>query len=100
MSEAQATRTPRHLWVVGIVVLLWNLLGAWDYIMTETKNEAYMGQFTPEQLEFFYGFPAWLVAVRSPTTTSERPPHRAAATGQRQRRPPRILPPKNGPTTP
>jgi uncharacterized membrane protein len=62
MSEVQTTKTPRHLWVVGIVALLWNLLGAMDYVMTEMKNEAYMSQFTPEQLEFFYGFPAWLVA--------------------------------------
>jgi len=62
MSEAQATRTPRHLWIIGIVALLWNLMGGFDYIMTATKNEAYMGQFTPEQLEFFYSFPAWLVA--------------------------------------
>ena len=62
MSETQATTTPRHLWIVGIVALLWSLLGAMDYIMTETRNEAYMSQFTPEQLEFFYSFPAWLVA--------------------------------------
>ena len=62
MSEAKASGTPRHLWIVGIVSLLWNLLGAMDYVMTETKNEAYMGQFTPEQLEFFYGFPVWLIA--------------------------------------
>ena len=64
MSEAQeATATPRHLWIVGIVALLWNLLGAMDYVMTEMRYEAYMSQFTPEQLEFFYGFPAWLVAL-------------------------------------
>ena len=62
MPEAQATATPRHLWIVGIVALLWNLLGGMDYIMTETRNEAYMSQFTPEQLEFFYNFPVWLVA--------------------------------------
>ncbi len=62
MTETQAARTPRHLWIVGIVALVWNLVGALDYIMTQTRNEAYMGQFTPEQLEFFYGFPAWLVA--------------------------------------
>lgn len=62
MSEAQINKPPRHLWVVGILALLWNLMGAVDYVMTETKNEAYMGQFTPEQLEFFCGFPAWLVA--------------------------------------
>ena len=62
MSEAPA-RTPRHLWIVGIVALLWSLIGAMDYLMTQTRNEAYMGQFTPEQLAFFYGFPTWLVAT-------------------------------------
>jgi ribose/xylose/arabinose/galactoside ABC-type transport system permease subunit len=34
-----------------------------DYVMTQTRNEAYMAQFTPEQLEYFYGFPAWVVAA-------------------------------------
>jgi hypothetical protein len=37
-------------------------MGARDYLMTETRNEAYMSAFTPEQLEYFYGFPAWVVA--------------------------------------
>ena len=62
MSEAQVTATPRHLWIVGIVALLWNVVGALDYVMTETKNETYMSQYTSEQLEYFYAFPAWLVA--------------------------------------
>lgn len=30
--------------------------------MTQTQNESYMNQFTPEQLEYFYGFPTWVVA--------------------------------------
>ncbi|GMR14170.1 MAG: hypothetical protein BMS9Abin29_2409 [Gemmatimonadota bacterium] len=55
-------RAPWHLWLVGILGLLWNSVGAFDYLMTQTQNESYMGQFTPEQLEFFYGFPTWLVA--------------------------------------
>jgi hypothetical protein len=37
-------------------------MGAFDYVMTQTRNEAYMSQFTPEQLEYFYGFPVWLDA--------------------------------------
>lgn len=36
-------------------------MGALDYLMTETRNESYMSQFTPEQLAFFYGFPTWVV---------------------------------------
>ncbi len=61
-TATHADRTPRHLWVVGILALLWNAVGAFDYLMTQTRNESYMGQFTPEQLEYFYGFPAWVVA--------------------------------------
>ena len=65
MSETpdEMTTTPRHLWVVGGIALLWNAVGAMDYVMTQTKNEAYMSSFTPEQLEFFYGFPTWVVAA-------------------------------------
>lgn len=65
MSEAQtkvASSTPWHLWVIGGVSLLWNAVGALDYFMTQTRNAAYMSKFTPEQLEYFYGFPAWVVA--------------------------------------
>ena len=62
MSEARAAKAPVHLWIIGILALLWSLMGAYDYLMTETKNETYMSKFTPEQLEFFYGFPAWLIA--------------------------------------
>jgi hypothetical protein len=66
MSDSQASqtkRTPWHLWVIGILGLLWSAMGAMDYVMTQTKNEAYMSQFTPEQLAYVYGFPIWVVAV-------------------------------------
>lgn len=52
--------TPVHLWIIGVVTLLWNAMGAFDYLMTQTRNEGYMGQFTAEQLEYFYGFPVWM----------------------------------------
>ncbi len=54
--------TPWHLWVVGTVGLLWSAMGAMDYVMTQTRNENYMVAFTPDQLEFFYGFPVWVEA--------------------------------------
>jgi len=57
------SRTPRHLWVIGIVALLWNAIGAFDYLMTQTKNAAYLSGFPPEQLAFFFGLPAWVVAA-------------------------------------
>ena len=55
--------TPWHLWPVGALALLWNGIGAFDYIMTETRNASYMSTFTPEQLTYFYGFPMWVVAT-------------------------------------
>ena len=65
MSEDQGAATggtPKHLWIVGIVAFLWDAMGAYDYLMTQTQNEGYMSRLTPEQLEFFYGFPSWVVA--------------------------------------
>lgn len=61
-TVAPAARTPWHLWVVGGVSLLWNAMGALDFFMTQTRNEAYMKALTPEQLEYFYGLPFWVVA--------------------------------------
>lgn len=66
MTDSHSTAsgsTPWHLWVVGVVSLLWNAVGAMDYVMTQTKSASYMAAFTPAQLEFFYGFPAWVVAA-------------------------------------
>jgi hypothetical protein len=56
-------KTPRHLWVVGILSLLWNAIGAFDYAATQMRLGAYMAQFTPQQLAYFYSFPAWSVAA-------------------------------------
>jgi hypothetical protein len=61
-SQDQKQITPKHLWVVGVIAILWNSMGAFDYLMTKTQNEGYLAQFTPEQLEFFLGFPIWVSA--------------------------------------
>jgi len=55
-----SVKTPVHLWIVGVLSILWNAFGAFDYVATQTRLESYMSQFTPEQLEYFYAFPAWL----------------------------------------
>jgi len=62
-ADSMASQSPpRHLWVVGTLAVLWNAVGAFDYLMTATRNASYMSQFTPGQLDFFYGFPTWVVA--------------------------------------
>lgn len=54
-----AVKTPWHLWAVGVVSLLWNAVGAFDYTMTKLKNADYLAAFTPEQQAWFAGFPLW-----------------------------------------
>lgn len=60
-AESPAT-TPKHLWIVGGIALLWNAVGAFDYLATQFEWQFYMSQFSEEQLAYFYGFPAWAVA--------------------------------------
>jgi hypothetical protein len=55
-------KAPVHLWIVGGLALLWNLMGAFDYLATQLRLDFYMSQFSPEQLEYFYSFPAWAVS--------------------------------------
>lgn len=55
------SKTPWHLWVVGVVSLLWNSGGAASYTMTELGMLEGMA-LPPEQLEYFSSFPAWAVA--------------------------------------
>lgn len=58
-----SVKTPVHFWIVAIIAVIWNSFGAFDYLATKLQLEFYMSQFTPEQLEVFYGFPAWMVVA-------------------------------------
>ena len=63
-SQSDSIRkTPWHLWLIGVMGLLWSAMGAMDYFMTQSRNENYMSAFTPEQLSFFYGLPTWTMAT-------------------------------------
>jgi hypothetical protein len=61
--DNNAGKPPRHLRWVGILALVWTAMGCFDYLMTQTRNEGYMGRFTAEELEFFYSIPAWAIAA-------------------------------------
>jgi len=53
-------RAPWHLWLIGIVSLVWNGFGAADYVMTQIQLETYMLQFTDAQRAYFTSFPSWV----------------------------------------
>ena len=47
MATTAQARTPAHLWVVGILSLLWGCFGDYDYWMSRTHNLAYIAKSTP-----------------------------------------------------
>jgi hypothetical protein len=65
MSEAQGTKTPGrpwHLWLIGIIGVLWSSIGVISFMLTQMKVEAVMSRFPPQQREYFESFPSWAVA--------------------------------------
>lgn len=61
MSSSRFRAAPRHLWIIGSLALLWNLVGAFDFVATQLNLEFYLEGFTEEQLQYFFGFPLWVV---------------------------------------
>jgi len=48
MDEAQAGKAPMHLWIVGVLALLWNGFGCYDYLMTRMRNLDYFRSMAPD----------------------------------------------------
>jgi hypothetical protein len=60
MATTAEGQTPIHLWIVGILALLWNGIGCLDYTMTNLKNAAWLAQMTPDQMAYMDSLPGWL----------------------------------------
>ncbi len=68
MSEAAApatARAPWHLWAVGVIGLLWNAFGCYDYTMTQFQGDAYMRSagMTDVQIGYMHEMPMWMTAA-------------------------------------
>lgn len=59
---ARRAATPWHLWLVGLLSLAWNGFGAFDYIQTTTRGEAYMraSGFGDDMIAYFNAMPSWM----------------------------------------
>lgn len=47
MQQAVSARTPAHFWIVGILALLWNCFGAYDYTMSNMRDADYIRSAMP-----------------------------------------------------
>ena len=62
-SVGGRAQAPWHLWAVGIVSLLWNAFGAYDYLMTVTHNANWLASVPPAAMTIVDAFPVWAVAA-------------------------------------
>jgi hypothetical protein len=60
MATTAEGRTPVHLWIVGILALLFNGFGCLDYTMTNLKNPAWLANMSADQLAYMDSLPGWL----------------------------------------
>ncbi len=63
MTSTPPHHRPWHLWLLGLFGLLFSAFGIFDYLMTVTRNAAYLGQFPKELLDYFFGLPGWYYAI-------------------------------------
>jgi hypothetical protein len=67
MATSAQARTPTHIWIVGILALLWNGFGCYDYLMTRTSGAAYINAMMHTDqgsaiMAYINSFPIWVSA--------------------------------------
>lgn len=50
-------------WVIGIIGLIWNLMGVDGYINQSYQTERFKSMYTEEQLEIILNLPPWVTAA-------------------------------------
>ncbi len=62
---ARRSRTPWHLWVVGVLAVLFNAIGVFDFVMSMAQGADYMASagMTPEQIALYTNLPGWMIVV-------------------------------------
>ena len=68
MATSAQGRAPMHLWIAGILSLLWNGFGCYDYFMTRTKGAAYIDSMMHTDqggaiMAYINSFPIWVSAA-------------------------------------
>ncbi|MBI1200827.1 MAG: hypothetical protein GC203_23430 [Phenylobacterium sp.] len=64
-ADIPRASAPWHLWAVGVIGLLWNGYGGYDYTMSHLQGEAYYRQsgMTDAQIALMDTYPTWMHAV-------------------------------------
>ncbi len=63
MTNNELQHTPWYFWVVSVLAVLWNSVGAIDFTATVTNFEPYMSAFSDELRAYFASFDLWVYVV-------------------------------------
>lgn len=63
IEQASTGGTPWHIWLVGLLAVGWNTLGATDYVFAQMMPDFYVEAMRPEQVVFIEAIPAWAVSL-------------------------------------
>jgi hypothetical protein len=58
-------KAPWHLWLVGVIAVLFNGIGAFDWVMSMVQGASYLASagMTPVQIAHYQAMPIWMTAV-------------------------------------
>jgi hypothetical protein len=61
-DTSMTTRTPWHLWAVGVISLLWNAFGGYDFVMSMTQGETYWraAGMSEAMITYYGAMPTWM----------------------------------------
>ena len=64
MTDAP-TKTPWHLWLIGVIALLFNAIGVFDFVMNMAQGAKYLTSagMTPDQVAHYQQMPGWMMVV-------------------------------------
>lgn len=62
MSDTMKAATPWHLWAAGVISLLWNAFGGFDFVMSVTQGETYWraSGMTDAMIAHYNAMPTWM----------------------------------------
>ena len=65
VEETPRAAAPMHFWIVSVVSLIWNAIGAWQYTMAHLQGDAFYRQMgaTDAMIAGVNAYPTWMHAV-------------------------------------
>lgn len=60
-----SVKTPWHIWLVGLIAVLFNSIGVFDFVMSMVQGAKYQASagMTPDQIAHYQQMPSWMMVV-------------------------------------